>query len=184
MKTAWKVLWIVLMSALFMLQQSMQAKNLFSEAKKENIARAILPIIDGAKQWAPDMRTRANVFFLDKKKAEYYIKYQYNMDNFDDRNIRIPTHMGCTGDAWRTQDQVWCYANEIFSNGNYRVPQEWLKTVPKDIKWIVSTPIRVDSDVIAVLNIDGNQNLSEEKEGSMGQQSKRLAEALGRILSD
>ena len=184
MRAVWKVFWVILLSGLFITQQFFQAKNLLSETKRESIARAILPIVNGTKHWAPKMRTRANVFFLDKEKSEYYIRYQYNMDNFDDKNIRIPTHMGCTGDAWRTQDQVWCLANEIFSDGNYRVPQEWLKTVPKDIKWIVSTPIRVDGNVIAVLNIDGNQNLSKEAEDAMGQQSRQLAEALGRIFSD
>lgn len=157
------IILLILFSSLQLLQYQNQYQKI-SENVKEKLVIGALRTVNQLQQFMPDQRIRSNIFFFNAKKGKYYIKYEFNMDEHQDKNIEIPENLGCTGEAWRTKNQVFGDKNRIFEEGPYRIPLELLQKVPEDLEWICSTPIFNDiKEVIAVVNFDGNRKLNAEQ---------------------
>ena len=157
---------VALLLVLYSVQQLFQWPEL-TEGLNKKLIEKTLSGVESFKKFNNGQRFRSNIFFYNNKQKKFYLKYGYNMDIHEDKNLHIPINMGCTGEAWRDRKQVWGDREKIFNEGSYRVPCEELTKVPKDLEWICSTPIFDDTgNVIAVLNFDGNRavNIGQQEE--------------------
>lgn len=177
----------VLISIFFLVIYSFNQLFLYkktSERIKGKLVGGILKSVDLFKSFDQNQRLRSNIFFLKKRKGIYYIKYSHNMSAYGDKNIEIRENMGCTGEAWRTKRQIFGDQNKIYQNGKYRIEDVQLKKVPKDLRWICATPILNDNrDVIAVLNFDGDKDLTPDQITEIKRHCQRLSEELKEIFT-
>jgi len=178
----WKCLLVVLSLIFYTTQQLFQWPEL-TEGLNKKLIEKTLSGVEYFNKFNSGQRFRSNVFFCDHRQKKFYLKYGYNMDNYEDKNIHIPINMGCTGEAWRDRKQVWGDYGKIFSDGSYRIPQEELNKVPKDLQWICSTPILDDTgNVLAVLNFDGNKAVNSEQQQEIKNRGLAMAEELKLVL--
>lgn len=180
----WKIIIVCAVFVIYSINQFYSSKKI-SEKIKAKIISTLLKSIDQFRQFIPEQKLRSNIFFLYKKgKGRVYrIKYSYNMDESEDKNIEIPENLGCTGEAWRTKHQVFGTQEKIFRAGEYKVPEDQLKKVPSDLKWICSTPILdYKGDVIGVMNFDGNRELNPDQIEQIKGHCQRTSEELKEIL--
>lgn len=176
-----KVATIFACLVLYVLQETYQTSELYNKLKPE-IVDGILASIDKFLKFDDSQRLRSNIFFYKKNQKKYFIKYQHNMETSDDKSMELPENLGCTGEAWRSKKQVWGNKDKILKIGDYRVPSEQLEKVPLDLEWICSTPILRDSDVIAVMNFDGNKPVSEEQQKEIMNHCSNICIKLKEIL--
>lgn len=172
---------ILVCLVLYVLQEAYQTSELYNKLKPE-IVEGILASIDKFLKFDDRQRLRSNIFFYKKKNKHYFIKYHHNMETCDDKSMEIPENLGCTGEAWRSKKQVWGDKDKIFKVGDFKVPLEQLEKVPKDLEWICSTPILRDSNVIAVMNFDGNKPVSQEQQKEIMNHCSNTCEKLNKIL--
>lgn len=179
----WKVLIIIGGVLLYIGKEIGQSVEIARNLKKEQ-AEKLLSTVDNINSLMNGQRLRSNIFCLNRKKDKYCIRYSYNMNGYNDKNILIPVNMGCTGEAWRDRRQVWGKRDKIFKSGDFRIPAEELNKVPEDIQWICSTPI-VDNngEMIAVMNFDGNREMSQTEEELIKKHCEKICEELKEIFS-
>jgi len=172
---------IVLVAIILFIGQFTLTNKEITKVFKENIIKTKLATVEQFKYFEPVQRLRSNIFLAKKKNGRvvYFIAHSFNMNENDDKNIEIPENMGCTGEAWNTKQQIWGDKKRIFEEGRYRVPDEELKKVEKDLFWVCSTPI-LDrhGNVVAVLNFDGNRDLNEKQIEEIKTHCKKIAEEL------
>ena len=179
----WKIVILILVMFIYSLNQVFQYRRV-SSAIKEKLIRSVLKSIEQFNQLIPGHRLRSNIFFFNKKKRIYFIEQQWNMNGFDDKSIEIPENLGCTGEAWRTKNQVFGTKTRIFESGDFRIPLEQLRKVPKDLEWICSTPIFNDNrEVIAVMNFDGNKELNQSQMEQIKDHCQKTSLELKEILT-
>lgn len=155
----------------------------WSKIPREKYITNILSSIEQFRGYNPEQRLRSNIFFYNKKKEKYYVKYHFNMEKHSDKNIEIPKNLGCTGEAWRTKNQIWGDKDQIFLSGPYKIAEEEYRKVSKDLQWICSTPIIDENkDVIAVMNFDGNQMVSDDQKKEVRKRCQEMAEELKGII--
>lgn len=176
-----RIVIIVLCLVLYVWQDMYQTSELYDKVKPI-IVEGILASIDKFLQFDNTQRLRSNIFFCNEKTKKYFIKYKYNMDLDNDKSIEIAINRGCTGDAWSQKKQVWGTKDTIFSKGDYRLTADELEKVPSDLEWICSTPVLKDNEVIAVLNFDGNRQLTEEQQKQIRDHCQKRCEKLKEIL--
>jgi hypothetical protein len=187
-----KIIFIIILYGIFVInsyyekQSNWVPKTEFIKTKNEFVNK-MLTSIDQFKRFDPKQRLRSNILFVcydsDKNVGKYRIRYSYKMDVFSDKLIEIPINMGCTGEAWRTKNQIWGDKKIIFSSSPFRIPDEELEKVPKDLEWVCSTPI-VDrnGNVAAVLNFDGNRSLGNKQKDEIKKHCQKIAEDLKDII--
>lgn len=166
---------------LYVFQEMYQASELLNKVNPI-IINGILASIDKFLQFDSTQRLRSNIFFCNEKTKKYFIKYKYNMDLDNDKNIQIAVNRGCTGDAWSQKKQVWGTKDLIFSKGDYRLTSDELEKVPSDLEWICSTPILKDDEVIAVLNFDGNKPMDSAQQKEIMDHCNKICEKIKEIL--
>lgn len=177
-----KIIILFIVVILFAFNQAFQYEKLSQQVKKELI-NSKLETVNQFNHFVPGQKLRSNIFFFNEKKRKYYIKYQYNMDEDRDKNIEIPENLGCTGEAWRTKVQVFGTKDMIFAGGPFRIPEEELVKVSKDLEWVCSTPILDDNgNVIAVMNFDGNRKLIPEQIDQIKSHCRKISAELKDIL--
>lgn len=174
---------ILVATGLYTSQYYLNYKENIKEIK-EKLIQSKLSSIERFKHFDPSQTLRSNIFLSKQKngKTIYYVACFYNMDAYEDKQIEILENMGCTGEAWSTKRQVWGDKKRIFQEGKYRVPDDQLKKVWRDLEWICSTPIIKDGNVIAVLNFDGNKRLTRIQQEQISDYCKKLIDELKTLI--
>ncbi len=179
----WKGFGIGLTMLLYYLYASYKT-NYMSQAQRDEMLRTMLGCVASLRRLDNLQNLRSNIFIFDRKRKVYRIIAFHNMDSDDDRNVELPQNMGCTGEAWRTKQQVWGPKEHILHVGNHKIPQEQVSKIRLDLEWICSTPITDwAANVIAVLNFDGNKPMSQQQQQEVKQQASRLAGELQHLLA-
>lgn len=116
-----------------------------------------------------DHQIRANIFLVDYRNAQEGVsalcvlkmigELQVNMSYIPESSIQFQLGQGATGQAFLTKTPK--VARRVSSlqgewEHSYQMTDELTRTVHKDLKWVISMPIKDDSDqVFGVLNVDG-----------------------------
>lgn len=117
-----------------------------------------------------DINLRSHISLLDNDE-KIRIKYQHNMESYDDFMISLSPGQGCMGLTWNeaksgiSLDGTFCdlTIKPKVGGPKWSIPQKEQDKVRKDLKWIFTVPIYVkEGDTIilyALLTIDGSSNL-------------------------
>ena len=159
-----------------------EQKSLIKEYLKKQI-NLKLSCVDLLHSIDTNQCLRSNIFVYYKNSEHYTMKYKYNMEEWPDKTIKIPVNRGCTGDAWNEKTQIF-RTRDIFIDKDKTsgVPQEELNKVPNDLEWICSTPIFDNNNVLAVLNFDGNKEMTEQDKEKIKVHARRVASELSNDL--
>ena len=143
----------------------------------------LLPLF--AKDMCPDERVpiRANVMLIERD--ELYIAYSFNMNKAPDLEIRLGIRQGCAGQAWVSGEQMFGDLTLPMSPGAPPWglnPQQ--QALTRDVRSIISTPIKDKGNVIGVLNFDSTEPMSvvRFKEIKSAELAAAFAEALAMVL--
>ncbi len=109
--------------------------------------------------WGADQAShfRSNVMLYNSKSKKLNIKYRYNMMGFKDRNIKLDSGQGCAGKAFKDEKTFWVDLTTC-THEKYLVDSS---RIWDGMKSIMSVPIYVDDEIMGVLNIDSNLELSK-----------------------
>jgi len=150
------------------------------EDKQRFVIAKLLPLV--AREICPDSRVpiRANVMLIDKD--ELYIAYSWNMGEAPDLGIRLGIRQGCAGHAWASGEQMFGDLTLPMSPGTPPWgldPQQ--QALTRDVRSIISTPIKDKGNVIGVLNFDSTEPMSVVRFKEV--RSAELATAFAEVLA-
>lgn len=102
---------------------------------------------------------RTNVMLYDDKTKKLKIKHDYNMLGKVDRAIELLSNQGCAGKAYTLDRETWVDLT-VATHESFGLDTN---DVWKDMKSVVSVPIRIDCKIVGVLNIDSDFELSKSE---------------------
>ncbi len=152
------------------------------EAAVESMLRAIRP---------PVQHMRACLMFPDGK-GSLRIKYAYGFEPEDlDREIVVPLGTGCCGQTWQKGKAMAADISQMPQDGSpphWGLPDSEVDKIREGLQSILSIPVRagVDYKVVAILNIDTDNHISEARfrEKPIQNISYSFAKALGSLMDE
>lgn len=173
---------ILLAFVLHLVNEALWIESL-DKSRQATDLQAVLENVEFIGVLLPEGKIRASLFVLDREGSNHVVRQSYNMERFQDQTIRIPRHLGCTGESWLHKRQVFCNDKRQFLDGTKGITPEEAKKVWKDLAWICTTPIlSKKNEVMAVLAIDGNHDLTSDQIEMTKQFGTKAAQVCKRIL--
>jgi hypothetical protein len=122
---------------------------------------------------------RANIMLLDPRDNLLKIAAYYNMDGYVDKNIMLPSNMGCAGTALKKNAEQ-LYDKRLMGAMGIDPDKIW-----GELKSIISMPIHDSSETrLGVLNIDSNKLIEQSNfyDEDFKNAMNLATDAIGKIL--
>lgn len=161
----------------------------------EKNQRSIVELLDvvaktsATKLGIDPLRVRGNIF-IESETGILRIPsgLHYNMENEQELTVPIPVGQGCTGQSYTSAKRAWAVFDIDWGAQTLADPQ--LKLIDRNLRWVVSTPIRIvlngKTTVIGILNIDCLKEIKSRRDLETLEKPKddllATAKAIGHIL--
>ncbi len=139
-------------------------KRIELRRKLKNILKEVVHAVEKFQGRVGSETLRANIMFLDSKKHKLLIEAHYRMDIDPDKDISFSRGQGCAGRAFDTGETIIGDIEDAYSKNNlpWGITREH-KNLTKDLKSLISIPVKFNDEIVAIINFDDKINLKESK---------------------